>query len=349
MDRTKWPQWTPTSVLDVQITEQSTPVVSTTLKQSRTDILTTVDPSRYSNLYHLTAVTAYIYRFLHNLQKQTPLQSGPLTNTELSETRRELITGVQHSVYSEEFTFLCKKTSECPPLVKQLRLFLDDKKLIRCGGRIHNAPTTDVSKSSYLLPNKHTVTRMIVTDTHEKLHHGGVNITVTALRQVYWIPCIRQCIKSVLRRCVPCKKLIGKPFKSPDPPPLPKICVMEAPPFTVTGVDFTGALYVKEREEMKVYICLFLCALTRAVHLEVVTDLTVETFLLAFRRFCSRKSLPKKMISDNASTYLAAAEELQRMFSSEALKEALESQNVTWHFIPKRAPWYGDSGNVSLD
>ena len=92
---------------------------------------------------------------------------------------------------------------------------------------------------------------------------------------------------------------------------------------------------------MKVYICLFSCAVTRAVHLEVVTDLTVETFLLAFCQLCSRKSLPQKMISDNASTYLAAMEELQRMFNSESLKEALESQNVTWHFIPKRAPWYG--------
>ena len=92
---------------------------------------------------------------------------------------------------------------------------------------------------------------------------------------------------------------------------------------------------------MKVYICLFLCEVTRAVHLEVVTDLTAETFLLAFRQFCSQKSLAQKMISDNASTYLEAAEELQRMFNSESLKEALESQNVTWHFIPKRAPWYG--------
>lgn len=57
---------------------------------------------------------------------------------------------------------------------------------------------------------------------------------------------------------------------------------MEVPPFTVTGADFTGALYVKEREETKVYICLFTYAVTRAVHLEVVGDLTVETFLLAF-------------------------------------------------------------------
>ena len=143
----------------MQITEHSTPTISTTPKQSRTNILTSVDPSRYSHLYHLTSVIAYIYRFLNNLQKQQPLQSGPLTNTELSKVRRELIIAVQRSTYSEEFEFLLKKTSNCPPLVKQLRLFLDDKKLIRCGGRIHNASTTDVSKFPYLLPRKHTVTR----------------------------------------------------------------------------------------------------------------------------------------------------------------------------------------------
>ena len=48
-----------------------------------------------------------------------------------------------------------------------------------------------------------------------------------------------------------------------------------------------------------------------------------------------------KMISDNASTYLAAAEAIQKLFQSDALKGALERQNVTWEFIPKRAPWCG--------
>ena len=343
-DTTNWPKWTPANVLEIQALDTATsftPSKETTLDTKFAGILAIVDPSRYSRLYRLTAVTAHVYRFIHNLRRRQPSRSGPLTSTEHSEARRQLIISTQHSTYSEELAFLLKKTSKSPPLVRQLRLFLDDMNLIRCGGRIHNAPTTEASKFPYLLPNKHVVTRMIVADTHEKLHHGGVSITVTALRQVYWIPCIRQCVKSVLRRCVLCRKLVGQPYRSPDPPPLPKIRVMEAPPFTVTGVDFTGALYVKEREETKVYICLFSCAVTRAVHLEVVTDLTVETFLLAFRRFCSRKSVPQKMISDNASTYLAAAEELQRMFNSVELKEALESQNISWHFIPKRAPWYG--------
>ena len=55
-------------------------------------------------------------------------------------------------------------------------------------------------------------------------------------------------------------------------------------PFQATGVDFIGALYIRGPEdEMKVYVCLFTYAGTRAVHLEVVTDLSVETFLLALR------------------------------------------------------------------
>ena len=94
-------------------------------------------------------------------------------------------------------------------------------------------------------------------------------------------------------------------------------------------MDFTGAVYAKDGEgERKVYICLFKYAATRAVHLEVVVDLSVDTFLLAFQRFSSRKSVPHTMISDNASTFLAAAEELEKLMTSETLKEALERQNV---------------------
>ena len=48
-------------------------------------------------------------------------------------------------------------------------------------------------------------------------------------------------------------------------------------------MDFTGALYVRTTEgESKVYLCLFTCAVSQAIHLEIVTDLTVECFLQAF-------------------------------------------------------------------
>ena len=86
---------------------------------------------------------------------------------------------------------------------------------------------------------------------------------------------------------------------------------------------------------------LYTCTVTTAVHLEIVTDLTTENFMQAFRRFSSCKSLPKIKILDNASTYLAAADELDELFNSTSLLNALSQRGVTWKFIPKRAPWYG--------
>jgi len=86
-----------------------------------------------------------------------------------------------------------------------------------------------------------------------------------------------------------------KHYTLPDSPPLPEIRMRDVAPFTVTGIDFTGALYV----QLNGILCLFTCATTRGVHLEIVTDLTTDTFLLALRRFASRKSLPRVIVSDN--------------------------------------------------
>lgn len=66
-----------------------------------------------------------------------------------------------------------------------------------------------------------------------------------------------------------------------------------------------------------------------------------ESFLQAFWRFSSRRSLPHHMISDNASTFLASWETLNDLFQSPSLKEQFSRQGVEWKFIPKRAPWYG--------
>jgi len=226
--------------------------------------------------------------------------------------------------------------------VRQLKLFLDGTNLLRCGGRIHNAPLSELAKFPLLLPSRHHFTTLVIQNAHAKQLHSGINATLTVLRQSYWIPSARQRIKSIIRQCVVCKKTNRQPYSIPDPPPLVKSRVNQSDPFTVTGVDFTGALYVHTSEgERKVYLCLFTCAVCRAVHLEIVTDLTVECFLQAFRRFAGCRSLPKLLLSDNASTFLAAAEELKQLFLSDALSENLAHKGVEWRFIPKRAPWFG--------
>ena len=143
-----------------------------------------------------------------------------------------------------------------------------------------------------------------------------------------------------MRKCVTCRKVIGKTYPKQDPPPLPQERVQETTPFSVTGVDFAGPLYVKnyDNTKSKVYICLFTCASTRAIHLEIVSNLSEETFILAFRRFSSHKSLPQIMISDNASTYVAASKEIQHLTDSPYLQEKLNQYGTVWKFIPRGAP-----------
>ena len=104
-DPSNWPKWTPAStILEVQVADEKP--ITTTTKQNQTHVFTVIDPSRYSHLYRLTAVIAYVYRFIHNLRRQSDLQSGPLTNIELSKARIQLIIAVQRSTYPEEFDFL---------------------------------------------------------------------------------------------------------------------------------------------------------------------------------------------------------------------------------------------------
>ena len=346
----RWPVWNPQSVSQLHVAaataDEFVPQPPTT--NHNTGLHQIMISDNYSSLNRLLAVTAYFQRFVNNLRLSAEARRiTPLTSTELNTAKQRWIKHCQEQAFPSEILALkttgqTRQTNKSPCLVRQLRLFLDSGGLLQCGGRIHNAPISHIAKFPYLLPPKNGFTKLLIYSLHNKTFHGGVNSTLTALRQEYWIPSGRQYIKGLLRLCTTCKRHHGKPYPTPEPAPLPKDRLRDTTPFTITGVDFTGALYVQDNiGESKVYICLFTCSTTRAIHLEVVTDLSVETFLLAFCRFASRKSLPHIMMSDNASTYLSAAEELRDMLNSKELEASLGRCGVTWKFIPKKAPWYG--------
>lgn len=79
-----------------------------------------------------------------------------------------------------------------------------------------------------------------------------------------------------------CRRLEGKPCQGNVSPPLPQFRVQRSHPFQTTGVDFAGPLYVRSSnpgERSKVWLCLYTCCSTRAVHLDVVPDMTASSFL----------------------------------------------------------------------
>jgi hypothetical protein len=127
--------------------------------------------------------------------------------------------------------------------------------------------------------------------------------------------------------------------------PLPADRVIPQKPFGVTGIDFAGPLYIKVGSTMrKGYIVLFTCATTRAIHLELCTDMSTDKFLLALQRFVGRRGLPHTVYTDNAQTFHAANKHLAQLWSS--LFEAkthqfLAHHNISWKFIAPRAAWWG--------
>jgi len=83
--------------------------------------------------------------------------------------------------------------------------------------------------------------------------------TLTTLCQTYWIPAAHQFSRSILHQCVTCLRVIRKSYSSPDPPPLPYLHMQDVHPFTYTGVDFSGALYVTQAKQWRCTCAFYLC------------------------------------------------------------------------------------------
>uniref|UniRef100_A0A5S6QYI8 Integrase catalytic domain-containing protein n=1 Tax=Trichuris muris TaxID=70415 RepID=A0A5S6QYI8_TRIMR len=232
------------------------------------------------------------------------------------------------------------KTSQ----IAQLDPFFSEDRLLRVGGRIEKSELSYEARHPIILPHRHVVVEMLVRRCHEGQMHAGVEHTLAVLRQRFWILRARSVVKGIVRGCVTCRKVSSAPFAQ-KMAPLPEERITEAFPFQRTGIDFAGPLYVECGNCCKkAYICLFTCMTIRAVHLELVMDMSVDQFLLALRRFVARRGKPSLIQSDNFTTFKAADKEVQQLFKGRNLnkvKEKLSSEGIEWKFITERAPWTG--------
>ena len=234
-----------------------------------------IEINRFDSKWKLLRVTAYVLRFISQLRNrntrnsQNEVKPKYLSVTEIKRAEHLWIKAIQTDTYAQELQTLNKKTKKVIPLIQQLRLFVDEDGLLRCGGRLQNADVRYDAKYPILIPGKHYFSELVVKDAHMHMLHDGLESTVSHIRQTFWIPKIRQVVKSVLRKCATCLKVNGKSYQIPVVPPLPKCRLENAPPFTICGVDFTGALYYKtEHSNTSLCIPVYMCS----NHLEIVTD-----------------------------------------------------------------------------
>ena len=187
--------------------------------------------------------------------------------------------------------------------------------------------------------------------------HAGVKTTLSELKERFWIIKGRQQVKNNWYACLKCRKLTSPPFQELAAL-LPLNRLKKAQAFNVTGVDFAGPLYCKKKpvdqesdedwipedgdhKLYKCYVCLFTCAVTRAIHLELVPDLSARSFLLAFRRFAARRGPVSVMYSDNAQTFRCVERHLALLQSDPAIHDILARRKLLWIYSASLAPWWG--------
>ena len=299
-----------------------------------------IDIERYGSKIKLLRVTAIVMRFVKLLKRKANVTTKHLTGDELRSAEIDWIKSVQTCSFKTEQNALMKGGTAC---LHQFELQLDTNGLVCCKGRLNNADVPESSKNPIILPPRHRFTELLIRERHEDIHHQCIRDTLNSSRQQYWILKGREAVKRVTRRCVVCKRHEGKSFPTPPMPDLPTNRVDDSPPFTNTGVDFAGPLYVTcdSKTNVKCYCCLFTCASTRAIHLELTRDLSALSFLHAFRRFIARRRLPAKLQSDNAKTFKASSVNIRKIMQAAEVKTDLANKQVVWDFIVEKAPWWG--------
>lgn len=167
-----------------------------------------------------------------------------------------------------------------------LDVFLDKDGVLTVGGRLCNSSLPDSIKHPAIIPKDHHIAKMIIAHHHKRMKHQGKGLTINDIRSHgYWIPGINRAVASYIRQCVTCRRL-RKPTEEQrmaDPPPER---VEPSPPFTFCGMDCFGPFFTMQgKKENKRYGLLFTCLSSRAIHIEMLDDMSTDALINGLRCF----------------------------------------------------------------
>ncbi|UYV72617.1 hypothetical protein LAZ67_10000067 [Cordylochernes scorpioides] len=302
--------------------------------------------TRYSSLNKLKRITGWIFRFFYNCRKLLKREkSGALSIEEIETSFNRIIRCAQQEDYYIELKQLeaFQPLSGKSHLIK-LNPFLDKGGLLRVGGRLNNALLSFDQKHPIILPKAHYITQLVIRHYHDRLLHAGVQLTLSAIREKYWIPSGRCLVKQILFKCIKCARFRTKAVQQLMGN-LPTSRTNWTRPFTKTGIDFAGPVIVKTSNLRnarcdKAYIALFICMFSKAIHIELVSNLTTEAFLAALRRFIGRRGRPAEINTDNATNFVGAYKDLRKLFHLN-IHDFASSEEIKWNFIPPSSPHFG--------
>lgn len=322
--------------------------------------------NRFSTFTRICLVTAFIMRFIRNC-KTKRMESrkrqisamenvNPLTRDEYQSAERFWLVKSQTFDFPNEI----KACNEGTDLKRSSKLyglspFLDSHGILRVGGRLARAPIPYAVKYPIILDGHSKIAKLIIYRTHLEMLHGGAQLTTRTIREKYWIIGGRNAIRNIIHSCVRCVTMRGQTCTQ-QMANLVEERVTPIEPFTNISLDYCGPFEVKRfsgrcRTLVKVWVSVFICMATRAIHLELAHDLTSGAFIDAFQRYAARRGYCATIISDNAKTFVGAKRqmlEIEEIFRKSSHSSVFSTRGIEWKFIMPRSPSQGGSHEVAV-
>lgn len=332
-----WPKQ-PLDAVGDDIQEHRSSTFCGALSSSQTDV---PDISQYNSLQDLIKATAI---YLHGAADKSELSADDYTQAE-----QELLRRSQVESFPEETAQLQlgKPVSHSSRLLTLAPEYDHKAKLVRVGGRLRRCNHLDSNTvHPIVLDPSHPLVKLLIQHYDNILSHPGPERVFAELRRKYWIIRCREAVKKHQRSCFECKKWRGKP-EIPMMADLPQSNLrLFCPAFFSTGIDCFGPFQVKfGRRCEKRWGILYKCLTTKAVHIELLSSIDTDSFLMSLRRFIARRGKPYEVLSDHGTNFKGGSTELQNAFSRlhPALKEHLASQQIHFRLNPPNAPHFGGS------
>ncbi|CAB0041910.1 unnamed protein product [Trichogramma brassicae] len=292
---------------------------------------------KFSSMLRLLRGTVICFRFLRacvlvrvrrrsevlDWIRRMPLErSSSLSTEEMCHVRMFWISWAQRREFAAERRAVGDNVSVRPSsrLASLHPIFVEG--ILRVGGRLKHSLLDFDEAHPIILPSDSPITALLIREAHETTLHGGVQLTLATLRRRYWILRGRQVVKGFIRGCTTCVRQAAAAV-SPRMGDLPMERVRVALPFSKVGVDYAGPFHVRAfhgrgRTSVKSYIAVFVCFVTKAVHLELVFKCDAPSFIAALKRFISRRGYPAEIWSDCGTNFVGADAELRAMFAQES-------------------------------
>ncbi|KMQ87772.1 hypothetical protein RF55_12859 [Lasius niger] len=354
------PQWLNDETVIWDADSSIAPILEDLPEARKSALIATNNCQEWSIFYAISSANrlirtmAYILRFAGNTRKaKQERRIDSLTAQELNQATIRLAKIVQDNAFATEMKAL-RKGHPLPRNSKFIGLspFIDNNGVIRVGGRLSHSKLPYSTKHPIVLPSKHNFTKMLIVSEHQRLLHAGPQSTLASLRQRFWPIAGRSAVRQVTRSCIRCFRAapISRP---PIMGNLPTPRVSPARPFVHCGIDYCGPFMVRESrrrnsKHSKAYAAVFICLSCKAIHIELIFDLSTESFLNAFKRFISRRGKPSDIYTDNGTNFVGAARELKELrqsFLNEVRRDGVSDfsaqSGITWHFIPPQSPHFG--------